>query len=501
MSIARFINRKSIANITPLLILLVLSCFAVFNNLGKSQIKMWDEATYANNSLDMLLSSNNILVVEHLGKPDLYNTKPPFVIWMQALSMKVFGINEFAIRFPSALFGLLCVLSVYFFCVRILKSKLIGFISAMILVTTKGYVGYHVVRTGDLDAVLVFWLTLGLFTFIDLVITKPKNSFYHFLILSISCIGGFMTKGIAGFFFVPFMLIIMFLYNNHQLFKQKSLYIAAFVTLLFCSAYYFIRELLAPGYIQVVVESEILRYTHKVMTWHVHPFNFYFQNLKSQFHPFFYILPIVLLNPFILKDNKLKTSIYLTIVAVGYFLLISYPTIKLEWYIAPLFPLLSILIGLSFVEIGIFIFKKLNIRWNPFLIKSLLLGIALIFLFKPYKTIIDSIKHSTNYIFSMELDGAYLKYLKENRPDIKTLTVFKQENHEEDYDQVLFYKRAYELQYNYHIRITQEMDFKKDEIVMVCKEADKERIQKDYIVEEINNWRDGTLFLIKDKAL
>ncbi|HEY5122220.1 MAG TPA: glycosyltransferase family 39 protein, partial [Ignavibacteria bacterium] len=272
----RFVNRKSLFG-AVIIMVITLSYFPIFNNLGKFQIRMWDEATYANNSIDLLLTNQNIFVVEKQGKPDLYNTKPPFVIWLQALSMKLFGINELAIRMPSAIFGFLTILLVYFFCTNVLGSNIIGFLSAGILLTAKGFISNHVVRTGDLDAVLVFWLTLGLFAFIDLVIKKPKNSFYHFLILTISLTFGFLTKGIAGFFFVPFMFIISFLFNNHKIFKEKYLYISGFITAILCLSYYFIRELIAPGYINILLGSEILRYNHDIMSWHLHPFDFYYQ--------------------------------------------------------------------------------------------------------------------------------------------------------------------------------------------------------------------------------
>jgi hypothetical protein len=236
------------------------------------------------------------------------------------------------------------------------------------------------------------------------------------------------------------------------------------------------------------------------MSWQVHPFDYYYQNLKtSRFNPFFYILPLTLINPFILKSNKFLISLYLSIAAVGYFLLISFPAVKLEWYDAPLFPILSILIGLSFVETGIFIFKKLNIKWHLFLIEIIIAVAAVLFLFNPYKNILKSLKYPEEQIYSMEFDGAYLKYLKTNKPDIKRLTVFKKEVHEQHYDQVLFYIRAYEQRDNYHIRLTQEMDFQKDEMVMACKQEDKGNIQKKYSIKVINTWKNGVLYQIKNK--
>lgn len=500
-SMERFVKHKILSAIPPLVVILTLSYFIIFQNLGKFQIRMWDEATYANNSLDMLLSSKNIFLVEHLGKPDLYNTKPPLVIWLQALSMKALGINEFAIRLPSALAGLLTVLLVYFFCIRVLKSKTIGFIAASILLTVKGFISNHMVRTGDLDAVLLFWLTLGLFAFIDMLINKPKNQGFHFLILTISFTCGFLTKGIAGFFFIPFMFIISLLFNNHTIFREKSMYLGALATLLLCTSYYLIREFLTPGYLELVLESEIFRFNQVVMSWHVHPFDYYYQNLKSsRFSPFFYILPVTLLNFFILKSHQLKTVIYLMIVAIGYFLLISYPAVKLEWYDAPLFPILSILIGLSFVETGIFILNKLRIAGNLVTVKITLAVTAMLLLIVPLKAIFEQVKYPEEQLYSMEFDGAYLKHLKQYRPEIKNLTVFKKEDHEEHYDQLLFYMRAYKHQYEYDVRLTQDLHFETGEMVMVCKQNDKEQIQKKYVVQQIDTWRNGTLFLIINKV-
>lgn len=43
--------------------------------------------------------------------------------------------------------------------------------------------------------------------------------------------------------------------------------------------------------------------------------------------------------------------------------------------------------------------------------------------------------------------------------------------------------------------------FQKDEIVIVCKQADKENIQKKYIIKEIDTWKDGSLYQIKQKNI
>jgi 4-amino-4-deoxy-L-arabinose transferase-like glycosyltransferase len=490
-------NRAGAWHFIPILVLVGLSYFIIFQNLGKFQIRMWDEATYANNAIDMLLNQNP-LVVEHLGQPDLYNTKPPLAIWLQALSMKLFGINEWAVRLPSGLAGLFTILLVYFFGVRVLKSKTIGFVAATILLTTKGFISNHMVRTGDLDAILLFWLTLGIFTFIELVVKKPEQTRWHFLLLSISLTGGFLTKGIAGFFFLPCMFIISVLFRNYWLYQEKWLYWSAAATLLLCASYYGIRESLTPGYLQIVLESEIFRFNEAIMSWHVHPFDYYFQNLKNaRFHPYLYILPIIIFSFFVLKTQQFQAFLYLLLTAVGYFLLISYPEVKLEWYDAPLFPLLSLLIGLSFIESGLFIFRKQPLQRHFRMAKPLLLVTALLFIIKPLKEVLEIVKYPEEQIYYMDFDGAYLKHLKQNRPDIKKLTVFKQEDHPEHYDQVLFYLRAYNLQHGYDIHLSHKPNFETAEVVMVCKQNLKDQIESHYLAETLHTWRDGSLLLIK----
>lgn len=67
-----------------------------------------DAAQYASISREML-ERNSFLQIYDLGKD--YLDKPPMLFWLSALSMKLFGIYDWAYRIPSLLFlGLLCLL-------------------------------------------------------------------------------------------------------------------------------------------------------------------------------------------------------------------------------------------------------------------------------------------------------------------------------------------------------------------------------------------------------
>ena len=474
-------------------VLIILTYFTLFHKLGEAPIYIWDEATYANNSIDMAFEQQNIFIVQHLNNEDLYNTKPPFVIWMQAISIKLFGINEFAVRIPSALFSTFTIFLVFFFCKKHFKSINIAFISSVVLLSSEGYVVWHVARSGDLDAILVFWLTLGLFTFIDLIILRPKNTTKHYVVLSAAIVFGFLTKGIAAYFFIPFMFIISLFNSNRQVFKDKALYYSIFIVLFLCLGYYWIRELYGPGYLDLVFGSEILRFNKEVMSWHVQPFNYYYLNLKNKhFTSFFKLIPVLFIAPFFLKSTKKKSAFYLLFVVTGFFLLISYPPTKLGWYDAPMFPILSVLIGLTFFELMSLIFKKIGLKNS--LSKSIIVLMALLFLYDPYTNVLKSFEYNDNNIYSMNFDGAFLKYLNSKKAPINKLVVFKKEKEIEHFDQVLFYIRRYNIENQFQIKLSSSLNFEKGDLVMCSK--NKQEVSQKYNVETVEVWKQGVVYKI-----
>ena len=60
------------------------------------------EARYAEIARIMYETNNWITPQIDYGVP--FWAKPPLNTWLSALSMKVFGVNEFAVRFPAFLF-------------------------------------------------------------------------------------------------------------------------------------------------------------------------------------------------------------------------------------------------------------------------------------------------------------------------------------------------------------------------------------------------------------
>ena len=96
--------------------------------LGQTHLFDWDEINFAESAREMLVSGNYLRVQVDFQP---FWEKPPLFFWLQALSMKVFGINEFAARFPNAVVGVFTLLTFYFLGKRLQDARF-GFLWAFV---------------------------------------------------------------------------------------------------------------------------------------------------------------------------------------------------------------------------------------------------------------------------------------------------------------------------------------------------------------------------------
>ena len=430
---------------------------------------MWDEATYANNAIDMMESPS--IVIKHKGEIDLYNTKPPLVIALQAVCMHFFGINTFAVRLPSILFSLLTVFILYFYAQKWFNERWLSLGCGLVLLATIGYIRNHVALTGDLDAVLCFFLTAGFLQGTHIIINK-KTSYGSMLLFSLFLILGFYSKGIAGFFHLPALFIIALVYHR-RIFTQFKLYFLSIITLGICGVYYYLREQAAPGYMQVVLESELSRVSNVVMDWQVRPFSFYFDNfLNGYLTPWIYAMPLGLALFYKPKQYS-KVALTLIIGIVIYFLLISYPQVKLDWYDAPLYPLIALFLTISLYHL-IALLVKMEMARNTLFIVLILAAASPNFI-----QIIKSKINSNQQIEALEFEGHFLDQLGKMKVSNKKITIYKKEQEKEHNDHVLFYERAM-LKDEYEITYKTKPKFNFLEIVLVSQEDLKKKMNDLY---------------------
>lgn len=188
---------------TAFLLVLLIASVNLFINLGNDPVKDWDEARHGITSAEMLKNGDWIRTT-YLGQADYWNLKPPLGIWTIAASFAAFGVNPFALRFPSALSAWFCVLLVMLIAQR-RYSKTVAVLAGLILSTTFAFIHVHSGRTGDFDAMLTLFLTLEIFL---LTVCKDggKKALFYLAVLTVPL--AFLLKSFAAI--MPLGILLLF---------------------------------------------------------------------------------------------------------------------------------------------------------------------------------------------------------------------------------------------------------------------------------------------------
>ncbi|MBK7102368.1 MAG: glycosyltransferase family 39 protein [Flavobacteriales bacterium] len=151
------------------LIFLAVGVLFFLPGLGAVHLFDWDEINFAEIAREMVITGN-------WGQPQIdflpFHEKPPLFMWMQALSMTMFGVGEFAARLPNALCGILTLWVLY----RIgdqLRGKVFGMLWALAYF---GSILPHLYfRSGIIDPWFNLFIFLGLHALVTLVQCDPHR--------------------------------------------------------------------------------------------------------------------------------------------------------------------------------------------------------------------------------------------------------------------------------------------------------------------------------------
>ena len=109
-----------------LTIIVVLAAILRFWQLGVNPPSLsWDEVAWGYNAYSLGIDGKDefgrFLPLNYLES--FGDFKPPMYAYLDIIPIKIFGLNEFAVRFPSAFFGILTVLITYFLTKRIFPDS------------------------------------------------------------------------------------------------------------------------------------------------------------------------------------------------------------------------------------------------------------------------------------------------------------------------------------------------------------------------------------------
>ncbi len=127
--------------------------------------------------------------------------KPPVALWFMAISAKIFGVHGWSIVLPSVLAGIGSVALLY----KLITPKFgpwAGRLTALVMTLTPTVVANS--RTNNMDAILVFFLLLAVYTLTRAVAKKR----FWLVLIAFSLIGiSFNIKMLQAFMILPTMLV------------------------------------------------------------------------------------------------------------------------------------------------------------------------------------------------------------------------------------------------------------------------------------------------------
>lgn len=219
-----------------LILILVIAAFLRLYKLGSNPPSLnWDETAHGYNAYSILKTGRD----EYGYKFPLFfrsfdDYKPPLYTYLVVPSVAIFGLNNFAVRFPSAILGVGSVLLTYLFVYELLKKKEIAYLSAFFLAISPWHLQFS--RVAFETNSTIFFTLFGTWSFLK-AIASEKFKFMFYMSLSAFGFGLNLFVYHNSRVFVPiFVIVLTILFIKKILNSKKYLIAPALIALIFSIA-------------------------------------------------------------------------------------------------------------------------------------------------------------------------------------------------------------------------------------------------------------------------
>jgi 4-amino-4-deoxy-L-arabinose transferase-like glycosyltransferase len=360
------------SKITPqpwaqVVLLLGLCCIVYFVNLGQWDLWNPDEPRYAQVSREMVNGGDWILMHRNGA---LYTDKPPLFFWAVAISSFLLqGFSPFAVRLPSALFGILTVLLTFFIGKRLYSSRT-GFLSGLILATSVQFA--FLSTRGHIDTTLTFFTTASILCFLRWYQHRQEGEASPARMKGLAFYGYYggmalatLAKGPVGFI-LPLAVTLLFLLVQKEWKRIKKMRLLPGMLLFMAVvlAWYLPAVLRGGKYYlnETLFHHSVERFA--IGSSHIRPIFYYFYNFPVDFLPWIIFLPAAMIYGFSgAMTAKRKEFLFLMVWFVFIFLFFTLSKGKRGLYFLPLFPAASLMIGKLWEDLISFSVKHLRHEW------------------------------------------------------------------------------------------------------------------------------------------
>ncbi len=206
-----------------LFLTVVIAAFLRFYQLGINPPALtWDEAAWGYNAYSIGINGQDefgrFLPLDFLES--FGDFKPPIYAYLDIIPVKIFGLNEFAARFPSALFGTLTVLLTFFLVRRIFQrsknKELIALLSAFFLAISP----WHILlsRAAFEANIATFFIIAGVWAFLAGI----QDRRWYLIISAIFFALSFYTFNTARIVSPLLVLILTLAFRKELLIRKKE---------------------------------------------------------------------------------------------------------------------------------------------------------------------------------------------------------------------------------------------------------------------------------------
>ena len=292
-------------------------------------------------------------------------SKPPLFHWLGTLvSLTVGQLNEFSIRFPSALLALLGVLLTYRVG-AVLWGVEAGLIAGLTLATSFEWV--RAATTARVDMTLTFFMVVAFFSFWSLYRKQQACPESGRRVGWVEALGFFCLLGLATLAkgpigaVLPGLVIGVFLCIKRDLLFVRHLHLSRLIVggllFLIVAGSWYALALWQGGeefFEKQIMKENVLRFVSSgsAGAGHVHPFYYFIPNLFLGMAPWSFFFPPLIYFLYQCRQRWAeKNFTYLIVWIVTIFLFYSASSSKRTVYILPIYPAIALLLGAWWQEL------------------------------------------------------------------------------------------------------------------------------------------------------
>ena len=307
-----------------------------------------DEGLHATISQEMVETSDYV-VPRHQGTPFL--DKPILYFASQALSLKIFGMNEAAVRLPGLFFALLGVFTTALLARR-LFDKATALLTALVALTL--VVPLSLAQAAAHDVALVPWTNLLLLCWWEANNSSSSRKRLGYTVSSIFFVAlALLTKGLIGIAVVSVGYVLYILLSRQLSVAMVTRYsVGLLFGGLLASPWFIAMEFNSPGYLwYYFIERHVGGFATEAQRHGGEPWHYYLPIVIGGAMPWIAYLVPGLWQARLDRQKGINAHTNSVLFALcwllGGLLFLSVASSKLITYALPLFPAIAILVGHS----------------------------------------------------------------------------------------------------------------------------------------------------------